>query len=461
MTQSTTSSRPLLTIGLVVHNGERHLDEAIHSFRNQTFSNFELIIYDNASTDATPEIALRHSQADPRVQIVRHPKNIGALANFVFAAEHAATDFFCWAAHDDVREPTFLKTLLELFKICPEAAFTCCAARNLNPDGTRAETRPETASLHKCLPQTQINRTKVYLREAPGTIFYGVFRLAPLQSKLEVLRRLDALSPTGPVLLGADMIFLAEFLRDFPFAISSEPLLLFRRGGCSHNLNAYGSLRTFGRHVFTFARELRRATVMPNAPLLGRVVLLIARTRFLINYLTSISMRRMLFHYLLKALPVLSCLTAIARVQCNTSFRRLRRRASELPSSTRTVIFGAGKHTDRCFLSIARALQPNATIVAVCDDSPRNSALTLPVRVEHVDILKSLNPALIVISSDTYERQLMLRAKQVAPANSSIWCIYDTQLEADIASPTFASTEAMNSSNSRRPRESLKAHVNC
>jgi GT2 family glycosyltransferase len=52
-----TQSTPLVSIGMAVYNGEKYLDEAIRSILAQTYTNFELIISDNASTDRTAEIS--------------------------------------------------------------------------------------------------------------------------------------------------------------------------------------------------------------------------------------------------------------------------------------------------------------------------------------------------------------------------------------------------------------------
>jgi glycosyltransferase involved in cell wall biosynthesis len=50
------SSKPLVTIGLPVYNGENYISQAIDSILAQTYENFELIISDNASTDKTESI---------------------------------------------------------------------------------------------------------------------------------------------------------------------------------------------------------------------------------------------------------------------------------------------------------------------------------------------------------------------------------------------------------------------
>ena len=72
---------PRLTVGLPVFNGEDYLAEALESLLAQTFTDFELIISDNASTDGTEQICRRYAARDPRVHYVRQPRNLGISAN--------------------------------------------------------------------------------------------------------------------------------------------------------------------------------------------------------------------------------------------------------------------------------------------------------------------------------------------------------------------------------------------
>jgi glycosyltransferase involved in cell wall biosynthesis len=57
------NSTPLVSVGLYVYNGERFLEETLRSILNQTFTDFELIISDNASTDRTGEIAQAYAKS--------------------------------------------------------------------------------------------------------------------------------------------------------------------------------------------------------------------------------------------------------------------------------------------------------------------------------------------------------------------------------------------------------------
>jgi glycosyltransferase involved in cell wall biosynthesis len=100
---------PRLSIGLPVFNGERYVAAALGSLLDQTFTDFELIICDNASTDATGEICRAFAAADARVQYHRNPANRGAAYNYNRTVALARAAYFKWAAHDDVCAPTFLE----------------------------------------------------------------------------------------------------------------------------------------------------------------------------------------------------------------------------------------------------------------------------------------------------------------------------------------------------------------
>jgi glycosyltransferase involved in cell wall biosynthesis len=110
-----------LAIGLPVYNGERYLAEAIDSILVQDFAEFELVIFDNASTDGTADIAMAATRRDRRVRYVRQPANRGAARNFndVFLATNAR--YFKWACADDVLEGGFLGRAVAELDAHPQA----------------------------------------------------------------------------------------------------------------------------------------------------------------------------------------------------------------------------------------------------------------------------------------------------------------------------------------------------
>ena len=72
------SSIPILSIGLPVYNGAQFLEKALDSLLCQTFRDFELIISDNASTDATEKICKSYAERDSRIHYSRNAENMGA-----------------------------------------------------------------------------------------------------------------------------------------------------------------------------------------------------------------------------------------------------------------------------------------------------------------------------------------------------------------------------------------------
>lgn len=99
---------PAVSIGMPVYNGAQYIREALDSLLAQTFTDFELIISDNASTDATQSICEEYARRDPRVSYVRQAENKGAVANFRFVLDRARADLFMWAAYDDLWAPNYL-----------------------------------------------------------------------------------------------------------------------------------------------------------------------------------------------------------------------------------------------------------------------------------------------------------------------------------------------------------------
>jgi len=102
-----------VTIGVPVFNGENYVAEALDSLLAQTYQDFELIISDNASTDATEEICRRYACRDSRIRYVRNDANVGASKNFNQLVALAMGEYFKWAAHDDLCGPQFLERCVD------------------------------------------------------------------------------------------------------------------------------------------------------------------------------------------------------------------------------------------------------------------------------------------------------------------------------------------------------------
>jgi glycosyltransferase involved in cell wall biosynthesis len=106
--------KPRVSVGLPVFNGEDYLAEALDSILAQIYSDFELIISDNASTDRTQEICRAYAAKDPRIRYYRNEQNLGAAKNYNRVFDLSSGEYFKWVAHDDLCAPEFLERCIEV-----------------------------------------------------------------------------------------------------------------------------------------------------------------------------------------------------------------------------------------------------------------------------------------------------------------------------------------------------------
>ncbi|RMH01033.1 MAG: glycosyltransferase family 2 protein [Chloroflexi bacterium] len=132
---------PKVSIGLPVFNGERYLAQAINSILAQTFTDFELIISDNGSTDQTEAICRAYAAKDGRIQYERHHENRGAAWNYnrVFALSRG--QYFKWAAADDYLANTFLEKCVQILDSRPEVVLCFCWFDDVDEHSQRIQTR--------------------------------------------------------------------------------------------------------------------------------------------------------------------------------------------------------------------------------------------------------------------------------------------------------------------------------
>jgi glycosyltransferase involved in cell wall biosynthesis len=105
-------ARPFVSICIPAYNAERWLAEALESALRQTYGDFELVLADNASTDATVEIA--SSFDDPRIRVETAPRTIGAVANHNRAVRLARGELVKFLHADDLLLPKCLGEMVRL-----------------------------------------------------------------------------------------------------------------------------------------------------------------------------------------------------------------------------------------------------------------------------------------------------------------------------------------------------------
>lgn len=141
-------------MGVPVYNGERFLPGLFANLAAQTFGDFEIVVSDNASTDATPRIVAEWAARDPRIRYHRNPVNIGASGNFNKVFELSRAPLFKWAACDDTFAPGYLEACVRLLERNPDAILAQTEVICVDGNGTPFERERETG--HYIIPGTSL-----------------------------------------------------------------------------------------------------------------------------------------------------------------------------------------------------------------------------------------------------------------------------------------------------------------
>ena len=98
-----------VVVGMPAYNAEEHVGPAIESVLSQSYGDLELIISDNASTDATGDICRDFAKRDSRVSYVLQPQNLGATANYNLLPSLADAPYFKWHSSNDTLSSNLLE----------------------------------------------------------------------------------------------------------------------------------------------------------------------------------------------------------------------------------------------------------------------------------------------------------------------------------------------------------------
>ena len=103
---------PLISVGIPTFNRPDCIRRVLLEITNQTYSNLEIIVSDNASDSIETEHIVRSIMLiDPRIRYYKQSYNKGPTFNFQFVLEQASGEYFMWAADDDWRDKKFIEEL--------------------------------------------------------------------------------------------------------------------------------------------------------------------------------------------------------------------------------------------------------------------------------------------------------------------------------------------------------------
>ncbi|WP_198141400.1 glycosyltransferase family 2 protein [Verrucomicrobium spinosum] len=169
---------PRVSIGMPVFNAEKFLREAVESVLMQDLQDFELVISDNASTDATRSICEAFAQRDSRIRYHRNSKNLGLSQNFKKVVKLAQGTYFTWLAHDDsFASPAYLSEHVRYLEQHPDVVLCGCTMRVFDQENPG---KPDDRELSPILPHQDWREARLAFFRWPQPeihfVLYGVYR---------------------------------------------------------------------------------------------------------------------------------------------------------------------------------------------------------------------------------------------------------------------------------------------
>ncbi len=206
---------PRISIGIPAYNSSAHIGATLEGLLAQSFGDFEIIVSDNASTDATRDVVENYMRLDPRIRYERQPVNIGANPNYSYVVRRARGEFFKWSSSSDWCAPAFLESCLKDLSAHEDAVLV--VPRTYLFQETREKAEEYAGDL-------------AVLQDAPSARFAYVYSKLALNNAINGLIRMSALRRTRLVdaYRGADIVLMGHLALLGKFRLL-EQRLFYRR----------------------------------------------------------------------------------------------------------------------------------------------------------------------------------------------------------------------------------------
>jgi glycosyltransferase involved in cell wall biosynthesis len=260
MNHSKTRPNPCLSLGMPVFNGGKYIEQTLLSLLNQSFHDFELIISDNASIDATEEICRDYASQDKRIRYYHNVKNLGAAPNFNRVFQLSFGQYFKWAAHDDLYERDFLLKCVEKLEQDPTVILVYSQAVDIDHEGRFLRKIDYDLHVDSIKPYERFR----YLTCVNHSCFpiFGVIRSHILKETLLI----------GSY-VASDRVLLAELALWGKFYEIPEPLFLHRE----HPLRSTRAIPDLRMRLAWFATDKANRLALPTLRLFKEYIFAIRR----------------------------------------------------------------------------------------------------------------------------------------------------------------------------------------
>lgn len=214
---------PLISALVTVYNREKYLAESLQSILDSSYTNIEVVVVDDGSTDRSVEIANEFAARDGRVKVNLNPQNIGDYPNRNRAAELATGEYLKYVDSDDRIEPNCIQTMVEAVQKHPDTAYALSYPR---PENTE---RPLYLTSQQAYEQHLVQQQ-------------GFFSSGPLLSliRTDCFREVGGFRPSARNM--GDTILWLELSRRWPMVIVEDGLTFWRE----HDEQEYNLVRGGG-----------------------------------------------------------------------------------------------------------------------------------------------------------------------------------------------------------------------
>lgn len=172
---------PLITVGIPTYNRPEGINAILERITNQTYSNLEIIVSDNCSTDSkVAPILEKWEKSDKRIRIYRQYNNNGLANNFQFVLSKAIGEYFMWVSDDDLIELNYIKETYDFIKDNPDYSLVMGRIALYTPELHFIKYTEKLNSIESENPQ---KRVYAYFKNIDVSgYFYGLYRTAFIQA---------------------------------------------------------------------------------------------------------------------------------------------------------------------------------------------------------------------------------------------------------------------------------------
>lgn len=255
------------------------LGRAIESVLGQSYGDFKVVVYDNASQDDTESVVMDYASRDARVFYFKNPVNLGPVRNMIQGVMAVETPYYSLLNDDDFLLPGFFERAVRGFSEHPEAMFSCSKTKVVNTANGSVELRNQDWQEGVYQPRLDLVKKMYSSHFVPtGVLFRREIR--------------DALGPFETS--GSDSLYLTMAAGAFPFVV----------------LDHYGGAVTLHEHAYSmvgegiakesisvlydhFLRTVSAATAASMPPEIKSLIVML-----IVNSYHQIFDSKRLFHYL-------------------------------------------------------------------------------------------------------------------------------------------------------------------